>query len=130
MTSSTYSARKAVGRETDAVDAPGGPDVRSRIRAAARDMVSEYGFSQVFSDRMRRYAKVSKSSPYKHVGDMAGFFSAVVKNRTACVSGLDRSRTVCVAVRKAVRAADALGGGLLRSASKITLCALGSAAGA
>ena len=137
MTSPTCSARKAGGRETDAADAPGaavssppgrGPDTRDRIRAA-RALFSACGFSQVPSDTRRRHAKVSKRSPYNYVGDMAGFFSAVVKNKTACAPGPDRLSAVCVAVRKTAPGIDALAGGLLRAASTITLGEPESAAG-
>ena len=130
MTSPTYSARKAGGRETDAADAPDtaaslppgrGSDTRDRIRAAARALFSGGGFSQVSSDTRRCHAKGSKSLPCNYVGGMAGFFIAVVKSKTACAPGPDRSSTVFVAVRKTVHGADALAGSLLQPASTITL---------
>ena len=138
MTSPTYSARKAGGREIDAVDAPSaaaslppgrGSDTRDRIRAAARAILSVYRFYQASSDTRRRCAKLSKRSLYNYAGDMAGFFIAVVKSKTARAPGPDRLSTVCVAVKKAVYGAGALAGGLFQPASTITLGEPESAAG-
>ena len=138
MTSPTYNARKAGGREIDAVDAPSaaaslppgrGSDTRDRIRAAARALFSGGGFLQISSGTRRRCAKGSKRSHYNYAGDMAGFFIAVVKNKTSCAPGPDRLSTVCVAVKKAVHGADALAGGLFQPASTITLGEPESAAG-
>ena len=50
-----------------------------RIVKAARKLFYEHGFSGVSTDRLASEARVSKTSIYRHFGDMTGVFTAVVK---------------------------------------------------
>jgi TetR/AcrR family transcriptional repressor of mexJK operon len=51
----------------------------ARILDAARELFFTEGFDAVTTDRLCRAASVSKSSLYKHFGDMAGLLAALAR---------------------------------------------------
>lgn len=53
-------------------------DTHGRILKTARKLFFEEGFSAISTDRLCKEAGVSKSSIYKHFGDMIGVFTQVV----------------------------------------------------